>query len=71
MTESFRWNDFAFNKTGPRFVILFGVEYFGRVTDWVFLVALDCWIQRTEIDVMPHSFSFKLYRSLVALVLPP
>ena len=60
MIELTWWKHFAFNKTIPRFVILFGVEYFGRVTNWIFLVVLDCWIQRTEIDVASTLIVFKV-----------
>ena len=44
-------NDFAFDKTVPRYVMLFRVEYLCWMAYWVFLVVLDCWIERTEIDV--------------------
>ena len=53
-------NDFAFNVTIPRFVILFGVEYFGKVTNWIFLVLLDCWIQRAEISVASTLIVFEI-----------
>ena len=52
--------DFAFNETIPRFVILFGVEYFGRVTNWIFLVLLDCWIHRAEINVASTLIVFEI-----------
>ena len=56
------WKHFAFNKAIPRFVILFGVDYFGGVTNWVFLVVLDCWIERIEIDVTVTLTVFKIVK---------
>ena len=57
MAELTRSNHFAFDNTVPRYVMFFRVEYLCWMAYWILLVVLDCWIERTEIDV-PATFVF-------------